>query len=158
MTMSETAPQPAADRPALFLRAQYIKDLSFENPRAPASIFSLRETPQMDVSINLGAQRLDEKVFELAIQISARAVAEKTTVFLCDVVYAGVIEVQNIPDASLEPAIFIQGAQLLYPFARRVVADLTRDGGFPPLQLEPMDFAAMYQQQPVKPQAQAETA
>lgn len=145
--MTEANTPPAADKPAIFLRAQYIKDLSFENPRAPASIFSLREAPQMDVSVNLGAQRLDEKVFELSIHISTRAVAEKTTVFLCDVVYAGVLEVQNIPDEALESTLFIQGAQLLYPFARRVVADLTRDGGFPPLQLEPMDFAGMYLQQ-----------
>ena len=144
--MSATPTTVATDKPALFLRAQYIKDMSFENPRAPASIFSLREAPQMDVSINLGAQRLDEKVFELAIHISTRAVSEKTTVFLCDVVYAGVIEVQNVADELLEPTLFIQGAQLLYPFARRVIADITRDGGFPPLQLDPMDFAALYQQ------------
>lgn len=145
--MTEAAPAAPADKPAIFLRAQYIKDLSFENPRAPASIFSLRENPQMDVSVNLGAQRLDEKVFELSIHIAARAIAEKTTVFLCDVVYAGVIEVQAIPDEQLESVMFIQGAQLLYPFARRVIADLTRDGGFPPLQLDPMDFAGMYLQQ-----------
>ena len=89
--MTDTPTSAAADKPAIFLRAQYIKDLSFESPRAPASIFSLREPPQMDVNINLAAQRLDEKVFELSIQISARAVAEKTTIFLCDVVYAGVL-------------------------------------------------------------------
>lgn len=149
--MSETPISAAADKPAIFLRAQYIKDLSFESPRAPASIFSLREPPQMDVNINLAAQRLDEKVFELAIQISARAVAEKTTIFLCDVVYAGVLEMQSIPDTAVESTLFIQGAQLLYPFARRVVADLTRDGGFPPLQLEPMDFVALYQQRATQP-------
>jgi preprotein translocase subunit SecB len=144
--MTEPTPPQAADKPAIFLRAQYIKDLSFENPRAPASIFSLTVAPQMDVSVNLSAQRLDEKVFELAIHIATRAVAEKTTVFLCDVVYAGVLEVQNIADEALEATIFIQGAQLLYPFARRVIADLTRDGGFPPLQLEPMDFVGMFTQ------------
>ncbi|MFZ4542203.1 MAG: protein-export chaperone SecB [Rickettsiales bacterium] len=144
--MTEAPPQAAADKAAIFLRAQYIKDLSFENPRAPASIFSLREAPQMDVSINLGAQRLDEKVFELSIHIATRAIADKTTVFLCDVVYAGVLEMQGIPDDALESTIFIQGAQLLYPFARRVIADLTRDGGFPPLQLDPMDFVALYHQ------------
>jgi preprotein translocase subunit SecB len=147
LTMTEPVAPPAADKPAIFLRAQYIKDLSFENPRAPASIFSLREAPVMDVSINLGAQRLDEKAFELAIQIATRAIADKVTVFLCDVVYAGVLEMQGIADDEMEQAIFIQGAQLLYPFARRVIADLTRDGGFPPLQLDPMDFAALYQQQ-----------
>ena len=142
--MSEINPTPAADKPAIFLRAQYIKDMSFENPRAPASIFSLKEAPQMDVSINLAAQRLDEKVFELSIHISARAISEKTTIFLCDVVYAGVLEMQGIPDSALESTLFIQGAQLLYPFARRVIADLTRDGGFPPLQLDPMDFVGLY--------------
>ncbi len=149
--MTDTPTSTAADKPAIFLRAQYIKDLSFESPRAPASIFSLREPPQMDVNINLAAQRLDEKVFELSIQISARAVAEKTTIFLCDVVYAGVLEMQSIPDNAVESTLFIQGAQLLYPFARRVVADLTRDGGFPPLQLEPMDFVALYQQRATQP-------
>ena len=149
--MTNTPTSAAADKPAIFLRAQYIKDLSFESPRAPASIFSLREPPQMDVNINLAAQRLDEKVFELSIQISARAVAEKTTIFLCDVVYAGVLEMQSIPDNAVESTLFIQGAQLLYPFARRVVADLTRDGGFPPLQLEPMDFVALYQQRATQP-------
>lgn len=149
--MTDTPTSAAADKPAIFLRAQYIKDLSFESPRAPASIFSLREPPQMDVNINLAAQRLDEKVFELSIQISARAVAEKTTIFLCDVVYAGVLEMQSIPDNAVESTLFIQGAQLLYPFARRVVADLTRDGGFPPLQLEPMDFVALYQQRATQP-------
>lgn len=145
--MTEPTQQPSADKPALFLRGQYIKDLSFESPRAPASVFQLREAPQMEVSINLAAQRLDEKVFELAIHIATRAVSEKTTIFLCDVVYAGVLEMQNIPENALESVIFIQGAQLLYPFARRVVADLTRDGGFPPLQLDPVDFTALYQQQ-----------
>jgi preprotein translocase subunit SecB len=153
--MTEPTTPAAADKPAIFLRAQYIKDLSFENPRAPASIFSMREAPQMDVSINLGAQRLDEKVFELSIHISTRAISEKTTVFLCDVVYAGVLEMQGIPDAAMESTIFIQGAQLLYPFARRVIADLTRDGGFPPLQLEPMDFAALYAQQRAQAPASA---
>lgn len=152
--MTEAPNAAPADKPAIFLRAQYIKDLSFENPRAPASIFSLKEAPQMDVNVNLGAQRLDEKVFELSIHIAARAVAEKTTVFLCDVVYAGVIEVQAIPDEQLESVMFIQGAQLLYPFARRVIADLTRDGGFPPLQLDPMDFAGMFLQQQAQRAAQ----
>jgi len=142
------ATQPApSTKPALFLRAQYIKDMSFENPRAPASLFSLREAPQMEVSVNLGAQRLDEHVYEVAIQIGVRALSEKTTVFLTDVVYAGVIELQNIADELVEQTLFIQGAQLIYPFARRVVADITRDGGFPPVALEPLDFTAMYAEQ-----------
>jgi preprotein translocase subunit SecB len=141
----ETTPTADANaKPSMALRAQYIKDLSFENPRAPASLFGLKEAPQMEVSINLGAQKLDENVVELAMQISVRAIAEKTTIFLTDLVYAGVLELRNIPEAQQEQAIFIAGAQLVYPFARRVVADVTRDGGFPSLQLEPIDFAQMY--------------
>jgi preprotein translocase subunit SecB len=150
-TTPQTKPPVSEDsKPSLLLRAQYIKDLSFENPRAPASLFGLREAPTMDVSINLGAQRLDEFVFELSIQISVRAVADKTTVFLGDLVYAGVLELKNIPENQAEQAIFITGAQLIYPFARRVIADITRDGGFPALQLEPIDFVAMYAQRQVK--------
>lgn len=140
------APQPTT-KPAIYLRAQYIKDLSFENPRAPASLFALKESPQMEVSVNLGAQKLDENVFEVAVQISCRAVADKTTVFLVDLVYGGVIEMSNVPDELIEPTLFVQGAQLIYPFARRVVADVTRDGGFPPVALEPLDFAGMYAEQ-----------
>lgn len=139
------AQQPT--RPAMFLRAQYIKDLSFENPRAPMSLFSLKEPPQVEVSVNLGAQRLDEQVFELALKINVRATAEKATVFLVDLVYAGVVEMQNMPEAQMEQALFIHGAQLIYPFARRVVSDVTRDGGFPPVALEPLDFAGMYAEQ-----------
>ena len=142
-----TSIPPAADapsKPAMALRAQYVKDLSFENPRAPASLFGLKEAPQMEVSINLGAQKLDENVVELAMQISVRAIAEKTTIFLADLVYAGVLELRNIPAEQQEQIIFVAGAQLVFPFARRVLADMTRDGGFPSLQLEPIDFAQMY--------------
>ncbi len=155
--MTETPAATTSTRPAMFLRAQFIKDLSFENPRAPASIFTLREPPQMEVAINLGAQRLDQNVFELAVQIQARALSEKTTVFLCDLVYSGVIEVQNIPDDEVEKMLFVQGAQLVYPYARRVVSDVTRDGGFPPVALEPIDFVALYEKQGKKQAADAAT-
>ena len=155
--MTDTPETPATGRPAIFLRAQYIKDLSFENPRAPASLFGLREAPTMDVSVNLGAQRLDENTFEVAMQIAVRATSDKATIFLSDLVYAGVVELQNVPEELVEQTLFIQAAQLIYPFARRVVADVTRDGGFPPVALEPLDFAAMYQQQRTQP-APAATA
>lgn len=152
--MTETQTAPAADtKPALLLRAQYIKDISFENPRAPASLFSLREAPEMNVNINLGAQKLDENVVELSMQISVRAVAEKTTLFLTDLVYAGVLELRNIAPEQVEQAVFITGAQLIYPFARRVIADMTRDGGFPAVQLEPIDFVTLYNERRPKNEA-----
>lgn len=153
--MSETPAEPP--RPGLALRAQYIKDLSFENPRAPGALFSLREPPQMEISINLGVGKLDETTYELAIHLNARAITDNATLFLCDLTYGGVFELHNIPETDIEPALFIQGAHLLFPFARRVLAEITRDGGFPPLQLEPMDFAALYVNQraaaPEGPQA-----
>lgn len=153
------APAPAASTaPAIFLRAQFIKDLSFENPRAPASLFAMKEAPTMEVSVNLGAQRLDENVFEVAIQIGVRATSEKATVFLIDLVYAGVVEVSNIAEAEIEPVLFIQAASLIYPFARRVVADVARDGGFPPVSLEPLDFAGMYVNQRQQKAAATEDA
>ena len=144
MTDTPASPVPAATDSAIFLRAQYIKDMSFENPRAPASIFGIATPPTMDVSVNLSAQRMDEKMFELSIQIASRAVVDKTTLFLCDLVYSGVIELQNIAEEEIEKTLFVQGAYLLFPYARRVISDLTRDGGFPPLQLDPMDFNYMY--------------
>lgn len=141
------AAAPASSKPAIILRTQYIKDLSFESPRAPASLFSTREAPNVEVTVNLAAQRLDPQAVELAFQIAVRAIAEKNTLFLIDLVYAGIFELQNIPEETLEEQIFVRGANLLFPFARRVVADLTRDGGFPPVLLEPMDFAVMYESQ-----------
>ncbi len=142
--MADEQTTPNDGKPSLLLRAQYVKDLSFENPRAPASLFNLREAPAMDIGLNLSANKLEGDVVELAMQISVRATSEKSTVFLVDVVYAGLLELKNIPADQQEQAVFIAGAQLIYPFARRVISDVTRDGGFPALQLEPIDFAGMY--------------
>jgi preprotein translocase subunit SecB len=109
----------------------------------------------MEVNVNLGAQRLDEQVFEVLIQVQIRAISEKTTIFLMDLAYAGVLEVQAVPEEMLEQAVYVQGAFLLFPYVRRVVSDISRDGGFPPIALEPMDFAAMYAQQRNKAAAPA---
>ena len=145
---AQNGAQPSAEEaPAMQMRAQYIKDLSFENPRAPGSIFNLQEAPELEVNVNLGAQRLDESVFELTIQVNVRAQAEKTTVFMTDLSYGGIFETKNIPEDAIEQVLFVQGAFLLFPYARRVISDITRDGGFPPVQLEPVDFLTMYQQQ-----------
>lgn len=153
--MADETPSNEPVKPALLLRAQYIKDLSFENPKSPGSLFSMRDAPGMEVSVNMGAQRLDDTVVELAMQIAVRAIVDNATLFLVDLTYAGVIEARGIPVEQLEQTIFITGAQLVYPFARRVIADVTRDGGFPPVQLEPLDFAAMYAERRNKQQPAA---
>lgn len=144
---ADTAKPVKNTAPSMALRAQYTKDVSFENPRAPQSLFSLNAAPAMEVGVNLGAQKLDDNIFELTMHINARAIHEKTTIFLIDLAYGGVLEVQNVPEEAAEQLVFVQGAFLLFPYARRVISDLTRDGGFPPLQLEPIDFLAMYMQQ-----------
>ena len=142
--MTEETPQQ--NNPLLALRGQYIKDLSFENPRAPQSLMELKEPPKIDIKLDLNAARLQETLFELAISISCRAQADKNTVFLVDMTYAGIFEVQNIPEEHLRQVVMVDCAFILFPFARRVIADITRDGGFPPLQLEPVDFHGMFQQ------------
>ena len=154
--MTETPEKPAEPSvPSIALRAQYVKDLSFENPKAPQSLFNLKEAPQMEVSVNLGAQRLDQDVFELAVHINARAISENATIFMADLTYAGVLEIKGVSEEALDQIVFIQGAFLIYPFARRVISDVTRDGGFPPLQMEPIDFFALYQQNRAKQAAAA---
>lgn len=156
--MTESPENPPQSQASIALRAQYVKDLSFENPKAPQSLFTLKEPPQMEVSVNLGGQRLDKEVFELAVQINARAIADNATVFMVDLTYAGVLEIKGVPEEALDQIVFIQGAFLIYPFARRVISDVTRDGGFPPLQMEPIDFFALYQQNRAKPAAAPATS
>lgn len=128
------------------LKGQYIKDLSFENPRAPQSLLSLNEAPGIEVNVDLAAQRLQENLFELAMHISARAVKDKTTLFFCDLTYGGIFEVNASDETAYESLVLIDCAYMLFPFARRVIADISRDGGFPPLQIEPIDFNALYEQ------------
>lgn len=132
--------------PTMALRAQYVKDLSFENPRAPHSLFNTKQAPALDVNINLAANKIDAVLAELEIHIGVTAQAEGEAVFKTELVYAGVLELRNLAPAEAERALFVAGANLLYPFARRVIADATRDGGFPPVQLEPIDFAGLYMQ------------
>lgn len=140
-TPTDTAPETGA---SFLLRSQYIKDLSFENPRAPGVFTSLDVPPAIDVQLNLNAQRVTEQLFELTIHVNVRAVHEKHTVFLIDLAYGGLFEAINIPEDQLEQAVLVQGAFLLFPFARRIVSDISRDGGFPALNLEPIDFFALY--------------
>jgi preprotein translocase subunit SecB len=135
-----------AQTPFISLKGQYIKDLSFENPRAPESLMSLTEAPGIEVNVDLAAQRLQENVFELAIRIQAKAKQENQTLFLADLTYAGIFEVNAKDEAHFEPLVLIDCAHILFPFARRVVSDVTRDGGFPPLQVEPINFAGLYEQ------------
>ena len=122
---------------------QYIKDLSFENPGAPAG---LTERPQIEFGIDVQARRGDDEHFEVELKVRVDAKHEARPLFLLEVAYAGIMRLQNIPDAATQQAILlIQAPHLLFPFVRRIVADVVRDGGMPPLMIEPIDFVALYQ-------------
>ena len=137
------AGKPDDGAPRFLLKGQYIKDLSFENPHAPMSLLTLREPPKIDMNVNLGAQKMEDNLYELTMSISVRAIGERT-LFLTDLVYGGLFELHNIPEDKIEQLILVDCAFILYPFARRVIADVTRDGAFPPLMLEPIDFFRLF--------------
>ncbi len=144
MTNPAEKQEPTDDgAPRFLLKGQYIKDLSFESPHAPMSLLSLREPPKVDMNVNLGAQRVQESLYELSMSIAVRAIGERT-LFLADLIYAGLFELHNIPEDKIEQLVLVDCAFILYPFARRVIADVTRDGAFPPLLLEPIDFYRLY--------------
>jgi len=118
-----------------------VKDLSFENPGAPAS---LTARPQIDLGVDLQARRLDGERFEVELKLRVSAKAEEKSLFLLELAYGGLFLIQNAPEEILQQILLIDGPHLLFPFARRIVADAIRDGGMPPLMIEPIDFASLY--------------
>ena len=133
--------------PAVQVLAQFIKDMSFENPgvKQPAAPQGAR--PQIQVGIDVQAAPLGNDQYEVSLRVMTSAKNGETTSFVVELVYAGVFLLQGIPQETLQPFLLIECPRLLFPFARRVVADITRDGGYPPLMLDPIDFAALYRQQ-----------
>jgi preprotein translocase subunit SecB len=125
---------------------QYIKDLSFENPNVRKLIEGPGEKPALRVEVNVNATKLADKMFESAILFKAEATSNTGVIYDLELAYAGMFEIQNLPEQSLEPFLLINCPSLLFPFLRRLVADLTREGGFPPLLLDPIDFAALFMQ------------
>ena len=146
----EFSPEPLANgedtAPAVGLISQYVKDLSFENPNAPA-VFQWQSQPQIDVQFNIGANQVADDVHEVVLKIEVKAESEDRTAFQVELSYAGLFGLRNIPAEQVQPFLLAEGPRLIFPFARRVLADAVRDGGFPPLLLEPIDFGALYMQQ-----------
>ncbi len=137
----------AEEAQAITINAQFIKDLSFEAPAAPG-IFSLMQEspPDINVNINVSANPLQDKVFEVIIEFQAECTVKEQVAFILELEYAGVFTL-NVPDEHLQPILLVECPRLLFPFARNILADVSRDGGFPPLMLGPVDFAAMFQAQ-----------
>lgn len=126
--------------------AQYTKDMSFENPQGPAA-FQQDSQPQIEVNVNVQARKMSDEVYEVELKIEVRAQNDGQTAFLVDLLYAGLFGLRNVPDEALEPFLVVEAPRILFPFARRIIADCTRDGGFPPLLMEPIDFATLYMAQ-----------
>ena len=143
---NDTQPNGADTLPAIGMISQYVKDLSFESPSAPA-IFQNQIAPAIDVEFGIATNQVGEDVYEVTLKIDVRAKSEEQTAFIVDLLYAGLFGVRNVASDQLQPFMLGEAPRLLFPFARRVLADAVRDGGFPPLLLDPIDFGALYLQQ-----------
>ena len=143
----------AAAQPGINVIAQYVKDLSFENPGAPATLRPHGTSPNINVSVGVQPRPLSDNDIEVELRIEARAVDGDTTLFAIELVYAGVFRLINVTQETVNPIMLIECPRLLFPFARQIIADASRDGGFPPLLLDPIDFVALYRQRMVNPGA-----
>lgn len=142
--------------PPLTLTAQYVKDLSFENPDAPQALGDLTPPPAIKVDVDVEAKPLGGQYYEAVLHVRATAERDDKTFFVVEVSYGGVCAVaENVPQEHIQPLVMIEGPRLIFPFARAVVSDAVRDGGFPPLLINPIDFAALFQQMQTAAPAEA---
>lgn len=132
--------------PALNVLVQYVKDLSFENPNAPRSLQPRENPPEIGIQVNVNARQMSTTDFEVSVTLDASASEGGEVLFKLEVDYGGVFRLVNIPADQVHPIVMIECPRLLFPFLRQVVADATRNGGFPPLYIDPIDFFALYQQ------------
>ena len=123
--------------------SQYIKDLSFENPNVRKLITNPGDQPSLKVEVNVGAERIESDLYETSIDFKATATNNLGTIYVLETVYAGLLKIESIPEPALEPFLLISGPTMIFPFLRRLVADVTREGGFPPLLLDPIDFGGL---------------
>ena len=157
--MSDASALPQAPQGPLVLNLQYTKDLSFEVPGAPEIFATLREQPRVDLQLDVQARPLQEggNVYEVSLQIRADAQAQNTTCFIAELVYCGIFTISVEPEV-LEPVLLVECPRLLFPFARNILAEVTRDGGFPPVMLAPIDFVALWQSRRGEQQGQVGNA
>ena len=141
-TQADGRPAPGG-APAIAVRAQYVKDLSFENPHAPASLMPSGQ-PRIDVSVNVDARPAGDD-FEVALRIRADARIDERVAFVLELEYAGLFDLARVPEEHRHAVCLIEAPRLLFPFARQIAAEATRSGGFPPMYLDPIDFLALYQ-------------
>jgi preprotein translocase subunit SecB len=144
----------ADSAPSLNALAQYAKDFSFENPNAPRSLAPQQQQPQIGIQVNVNAKQMAETDFEVDLTLEGDAKIGSDVLFAFELTYAGVFRVRNIPQEQLHPLVMIECPRLLFPFARQIIAEAVRNGGFPPLYIDPIDFVGLYRQKA----AEAQTA
>ncbi len=156
-TQNPETPVTAPNAP-LIIHAQYVKDLSFENPNAPDSYRAGQANPSTDLSINVDATRLQdeniEHLFEVTLKVNAKAARQDKTVFLAEILYGVTVSIHNVPESQHHAMLLVEVPRLTFPYVRKLLADLTQDGGYPPLLLGPVDFTAMYLNKFGKPTGQ----
>ena len=133
-------------QPQVFLHTQYVKDFSFESPSSPDVFLNQLGQPNVEVAINVASNKLENNHFEVVLKIAATAKTEDKTIFIVELSYGGIVSSNVTDENMLHPLVSIEGPRLIFPFARAVVANITREGGFLPLNLNPIDFLALYQQ------------
>jgi preprotein translocase subunit SecB len=143
----EMSPEMAAGLQQLIVNAQYIKDLSFENPRAPQSLIQQPTQPSVDINVDVKAQNLGPEVYEVVLTINVTARIQEEPVFLVELAYGTVVTIKNAPQEMLAPLVLVETPRIAFPFARAIIANATRDGGFPPLMINPIDFAELLRRQ-----------
>jgi preprotein translocase subunit SecB len=142
----ETLTNGEDNLPQVAMIAQYVKDLSFENPNSPM-IFQAPEQPKIDVQFNIGSQPVGDDMYEVALKIEVAATFGDQMGYAVELLYAGLFGIRNVPEEHIPPFLLAEAPRLLFPFARRIVSDVIRDGNFAPLLLEPIDFAQLFMQQ-----------
>jgi preprotein translocase subunit SecB len=138
-------PNGADTQPSAGIIVQYVKDLSVENPNAP-DVFQWTDQPQIDLQMNIAANKVNEEIHEVELKMTVTATGEKGKFYLLELAYCALAGLRNIPDEHAHAFLYAEAPRLLFPFARRVIADATRDCGFPPFNMDPVDFGALYQQ------------
>jgi len=153
--MTDAVTENNATSPSLTILAQYVKDFSFENPGAPRSLQARDKAPAINISVNVNANPLAESDFDVILSLNAEAKDGDKVLFNAELAYGGVFRITGFPQEHMLTVLFIECPRLLFPFARQIIADATRNGGFPPLMIDPIDFAQMFAQRMAEEQVKA---
>ncbi|NVE95799.1 protein-export chaperone SecB [Altererythrobacter lutimaris] len=146
LNLDATQPNGADNQPSVGIITQYIKDLSVENPNAPA-VYQWQEQPNIDLQFNIGADKISDEVTEVELKVNVAAKTGEGDAYLIELAYCGLVGIRNVPEDQAHAFLFAEAPRMLFPFARRIIADAVRDAGFPPLMIDPIDFNGLYIQQ-----------